>query len=285
MNQPTDDPSGAAIVLEQRSPPAPEAGAGTPASLTNYGKVHAVPVRDIVGSSGRWAEVVYRSVEMLVASIGLTLGLPIILIEAALIRWDSPGPVLFFHKRPGRSIKLRGRELEGRTDLLSPPGGYEPDGLYYVPSYFRLVKFRTMHHDARILFPDFYSYKFAPGEFRRQRTTYERDPRVTRIGGILRKLSVDELPNLWNVLVGDMRLVGPRPEAPEVLQYYTVEEMYKFACKPGITGLAQINGRGLLTWGEVLAWDLKYVRTRSVRLDLKIILTTLRYVISRHGAF
>jgi lipopolysaccharide/colanic/teichoic acid biosynthesis glycosyltransferase len=82
-----------------------------------------------------------------------------------------------------------------------------------------------------------------------------------------------------------MRLVGPRPEAPEVLRYYTPDEMYKFACKPGITGLAQINGRGLLNWGATLDWDLKYVRTRSVALDLRILLTTLKQVITRHGAF
>ncbi|MBV9587542.1 MAG: sugar transferase, partial [Alphaproteobacteria bacterium] len=97
--------------------------------------------------------------------------------------------------------------------------------------------------------------------------------------------SIDELPNLWSVLVGDMRLVGPRPEAPEVLQYYTAEEMYKFACKPGITGLAQINGRGLLDWGQTIAYDLEYVRRRSVSLDLKILLITLKQVLLRHGAF
>ena len=103
---------------------------------------------------------------------------------------------------------------------------------------------------------------------------------------MLRKLTLDELPNLWCVLVGDMRLVGPRPELPEIPQYYeTADEMYKFACKPGITGLAQINGRGLLNWGETLAWDLEYVRTRSIRLDLKIIFLTLWYVIVRRGAF
>jgi Bacterial sugar transferase len=91
--------------------------------------------------------------------------------------------------------------------------------------------------------------------------------------------------NLWSVLIGDMRLVGPRPEAPEVLRYYTTEEMYKFAYKPGVTGLAQINGRGFLNWGETLAWDLEYVRTRSIVLDLKIILLTLKHVIARRGAF
>ena len=178
-----------------------------------------------------------------------------------------------------------GRDLEGRADLIPPQGGFEPDTLYYAPSYFRLVKFRTMYHDARTRFPELYAYDFAPEQFHRQRTTHEFDPRVTRVGRILRTLSLDELPNLWSVLVGDMRLVGPRPEAPEVLRYYTPEEMYKFACKPGITGLAQINGRGLLNWGEVLAWVLKYIRTRSVWLDLKIILTTLKYVAIRRGAF
>jgi lipopolysaccharide/colanic/teichoic acid biosynthesis glycosyltransferase len=251
----------------------------------NSGKIHAVPVGDVVGSSGPVAEALYRGFEKVVALAGLILALPVMLVEAIVIRWESPGPALFFHRRPGRSIMMRGRDIKRRSDLIPPPGGYEPDRLYYVPSYFRLVKFRTMYHDARSRWPEFYAYEFDPDEFPRQHTTYRSDPRVTRIGRILRALSIDELPNLWCVLVGDMRLVGPRPEAPEVLQYYTPEEMYKFACKPGITGLAQINGRGLLNWGEVLAWDLEYVRTRSVGLDLKIIVTTVKHVIRRHGAF
>lgn len=110
-------------------------------------------------------------------------------------------------------------------------------------------------------------------------------PRVTRVGRLLRKLSIDELPNLWSVVKGDMALVGPRPEAPEVLQYYTPEEMVKFTLKPGITGLAQIRGRGLLDWGETIALDLEYLQNRSVLLDLKIIILTILRVITRHGAF
>jgi len=251
----------------------------------SHGKVHAVPAADIVRYSGRVAETLYRGFEIVVAVLGLTIGLPVMLVEAILIRLDSPGPVLFFHKRPGRSIMMLGRDLEGRTDLCPPPDGYQPDTLYFVPSFFRLVKFRTMYSDARVRFPEFYAYNFTLENFHQQYGTHKHDPRVTRLGRILRKLSVDELPNLWSVLVGHMRLVGPRPEAPEVLQYYTPEEMYKFACKPGITGLAQINGRGLLNWGETLAWDLKYVRERSVWLDLKIILITLKYVVARRGAF
>src|SRR5262249_5322516 len=163
-----------------------------------------------------------------------------------------PGPALFFQKRVARSAMMRGRDLAGRADLIAPPSGYEPDALYYVPNYFRFIKFRTMYHDAKSRFPELYEYKFAPDDFQSRYFKNEDDPRVTRIGQILRKLTVDELPNLWCVLVGDMGLVGPRPELPEIPQNYTPDQMYKFTCRPGITGLAQINGRGLLNWGETL---------------------------------
>jgi lipopolysaccharide/colanic/teichoic acid biosynthesis glycosyltransferase len=249
------------------------------------GKPYAVPARQPQSGSGPLAETLYRAFEILVAAVGLVLALPVMAIGAALVRCDSPGTALFLHQRPGRSIRVRGRDLAHRPDLRPPPGGYDPDIMYYVPAYFTLAKLRTMHSDARARFPELYSYRFAPGEFHRQMPTLRDDPRVTRIGRVLRTLSVDELPNLWSVLIGDMRLVGPRPEAPEVLQYYSCEEMYKFAVKPGITGLAQINGRGLLNWGETLAWDLEYVRTRSVVLDLKILFVTLKQVLFRHGAF
>jgi lipopolysaccharide/colanic/teichoic acid biosynthesis glycosyltransferase len=247
--------------------------------------VHAVLAFDVAGSSHWLAEALYRAFEIVIAAIGIIMALPVMLVEAALIRLDSPGPVLFFQMRPGRSIKVHGHSLEGRPDLVPPPCGYDPDLRYYVPSYFQLVKFRTMFHDARRRFPELYSYNFPPEEFHQRYGTNQNDPRVTRIGSVLRRLSIDELPNLWCVLRGDMRLVGPRPEHPQVLRYYTPEEMYKFACKPGMTGLAQINGRGLLNWGETLAWDLTYVRTRTVWLDLKIIVATVKQVVTRRGAF
>ncbi len=265
--------------------PVPPSGTGELTRLSPCGKPYAVPVCEVVPASGWLAEAVYRGFEIVAAGFALAAALPVMLIVAALIRWDSPGPALFFHWRPGRSIKILGRELAGRTDVRPPPGGYEPERWYLVPSYFYLPKYRTMYQDARTRFPQYYAYKFSPAEFHRQYPTNRYDPRLTRIGRILRKLSVDELPNLWCVLTGQIRLVGPRPEAPEVLQYYTPEEMYKFACKPGITGLAQINGRGLLDWGKTLAWDLQYVHTRGVWLDLKIIVITLKHVITRHGAF
>ena len=275
----------AALAVEQRSAPPARADVPVDRDPAHNVRLHAVPVGDVLESSGWPAAAIWRGFEIVAALIGLTVALPLMLIAAVLIHCDSPGPAFFFHRRPARSIKVRGRDLQGRADLEAPPGGYEPDTFYYVPSYFTLVKLRTMYRDARSRFPQFYAYDFAPGEFHRQYPTHRHDPRVTRVGRILRKLSVDELPNLWSVLVGDMRLVGPRPEAPEVLRYYTAEEMYKFACKPGITGLAQINGRGFLNWGETLAWDLQYVRTRNIALDLKILFVTLKQVISQRGAF
>jgi lipopolysaccharide/colanic/teichoic acid biosynthesis glycosyltransferase len=257
------------------------------AKSASSGRVHVIPAppSDSLAGSGVVAEAVYRALELGLASVALVVALPLMLLAAIVIRLDSPGPALFLHKRPARSRCAGGRDLEGRADLIPPPGGYAPCRDYYVPSYFTLIKFRTMHHDARTRFPAYYAYKFSQENFRSQFPTIHDDPRVTRVGRVLRKLSVDELPNLWSVLVGDMRLVGPRPEAPEVLQYYAPEEMIKFTLKPGITGLAQVGGRGLLNWGETLALDLQYVRTRSIALDLKIILLTIRRVLTRHGAF
>ena len=250
----------------------------------SYGRVHVIPA-PASEASGGISQALYRAFEIVFALVALTIGLPLMLAAAVLVRLDSPGPVLFRHKRPARSIRLSGRELEGCQDLIPPPNGYDPDAEYYVPSHFTLVKFRTMYHDARTRFPAYYAYRFTRENFHSQFPTIQYDPRVTRAGRLLRQLSLDELPNLWSVVTGDMSLVGPRPEAPEVLQYYTAEEMIKFTLRPGITGLAQTCGRGLLNWGETLALDLQYVRTRSIALDLKIILLTIKRVVTRHGAF
>jgi lipopolysaccharide/colanic/teichoic acid biosynthesis glycosyltransferase len=247
--------------------------------------MHVIPAESIGPSPLSVSRTVYRAFEIVAALIGLLVGLPLMLFAAILVRLDSPGPVLFRHGRPARSVRLRGRDLEGRTDLIPPPSGYSADAWYWAPSYFTLVKFRTMYSDARTRFPSYYAYKFTSENFHSQFPTIEDDPRVTRAGRFLRKLSIDELPNLWSVVIGEMALVGPRPEAPEVLQYYMPEEMIKFTLKPGITGLAQVGGRGLLNWGQTLAFDLEYVARQSIFLDLKIIFLTIFRVVTRHGAF
>ena len=285
MSPPQDGGASTTAALRESGAPTTLPAPALAQSQLRTGKMHAVPVLADVSASGPVTEALYRAVEFPLAFVVLLLALPVMLIEALLIRCDSPGPALFFQKRLGRAAMGHGRDLEGRTDLIPPPGGYEPDALYYVPKAFHLVKFRSMYCDARTRFPELYAYDYQPGELHQQYCADENDPRLTRIGRVLRKLSIDELPNLWCVLTGHMRLVGPRPEAPEFVQYYTPEEMYRFSVKPGITGLFQINGRGLLTWGEQLAWDLRYVRTRSVALDLKILALTLKRLIDRHGAF
>ncbi|MFN8556759.1 MAG: sugar transferase [Dehalococcoidia bacterium] len=179
-----------------------------------------------------------------------------IAILALIVRLDSPGPVIFRQKRIGKDGRL-----------------------------FTFYKFRTMWVDARRRYPDLYRYQYTPDEVATMKFKIQDDPRVTRAGQVLRKLSVDELPNFINVLRGDMTLVGPRPEIPEMAPYYTREQRAKFAVKPGITGLAQISGRGLLTLQATIAYDVEYVRRRSFWLDIMILARTLYATVVRLGAF
>jgi lipopolysaccharide/colanic/teichoic acid biosynthesis glycosyltransferase len=131
---------------------------------------------------------------------------------------------------------------------------------------FQMVKFRTMRNavgaDGRPL-PD--------------------AERLTRLGRLLRLTSLDEVPELWNVLKGDMSLVGPRPLLMEYLAYYTDEEMVRHTVRPGITGLAQVSGRNMATWNDRLALDVTYVKRRTMWMDLKIMLLTLVQIIKRDG--
>jgi lipopolysaccharide/colanic/teichoic acid biosynthesis glycosyltransferase len=228
----------------------------------------------------------YRVVEFSMALAALLLTLPLILLQVVIIRLDSPGPALFFQTRYGRSRMVRGDQLLDRTDIISATGRFEPGKLYWVPRTFRFVKFRTMYADANQRFPNLYSYEFdTHEEFRAAYYKLDNDPRVTRAGRWLRRLTIDELPNLWSVVAGHIALVGPRPENPVYLPYYSAEEMKKFTVRPGITGLAVINGRGDLPIGGQIDWDLAYVRDRSVWLDIKALVMTVWLVLVRRGAF
>ncbi len=113
----------------------------------------------------------------------------------------------------------------------------------------------------------------------------EGDDRITRVGKILRRYSLDELPNLWNVLVGEMAIVGPRPTVPVQVQQYTPRQRGRLSVKPGITGWAQINGRASLPWSERIELDLWYVEHRSVALDVRILARTAALVVSGHGLY
>jgi lipopolysaccharide/colanic/teichoic acid biosynthesis glycosyltransferase len=197
-----------------------------------------------------------RGMEIVIAASVLILTSPILLLMAVLIRRGTPGPALFSQKRIGA-----GEEL------------------------FRFVKFRTLYADARTQWPELYQYSYTNEQIAALRFKIEQDPRVTPQGSWMRKSTLDELPNFWNVLTGDMALVGPRPEIPEMLPYYDGQTRLKFTVRPGITGLAQISGRGRLGFHETVRLDNEYVRNRSFLLDMKILTLTVVKIITRDGAF
>jgi len=111
------------------------------------------------------------------------------------------------------------------------------------------------------------------------------DDRITRLGAFLRRYSLDELPNLWNVVLGEMSIVGPRPTLPVQVAQYTERQRGRLAVRPGITGWAQVNGRASLPWPERIELDLWYVEHRSLGLDLRILITTVRMVLGGHGLY
>jgi lipopolysaccharide/colanic/teichoic acid biosynthesis glycosyltransferase len=195
-----------------------------------------------------------RGVEIAVAVAALAVCWPVMLIVAAIVKLDSPGPAVFRQTRVG---------LGGR--------------------HFTFYKFRTLYVDARERFPELYAYKYTPEQIQSLQFKRDRDPRVTPAGRWLRKSTLDELPNFWNLLKGDVALVGPRPEIPEMVPHYVPAQLAKFSVKPGITGLAQTHGRGNLAFQRTIDYDLMYVRTRSVLLDIRIIFRTIRMLFD--GAF
>ncbi len=182
-----------------------------------------------------------RILDLTVAVPALVVLSPVLAACALAVRLSSSGPVFFRQARLG---------LGGAA--------------------FHLLKFRSMRHNCPPLRnPDGSAF------------TGEDDPRVTRVGRFLRKTSLDELPQLINVLRGDMSLVGPRPDLVDQIRYYSEAEKRKLEVKPGITGLAQISGRNSITWERRKALDVEYVRRRSFRFDLVILARTIPYVVLR----
>jgi lipopolysaccharide/colanic/teichoic acid biosynthesis glycosyltransferase len=149
--------------------------------------------------------------------------------------------------------------------LMGPPVLFRQQRPGLDGSPFTMVKLRTMHEVDSAL----------------DRVTDSQ--RLTRLGSFLRKTSIDELPTLWNVVRGDMSMVGPRPLLMEYLATYTPEQARRHNVKPGLTGLAQVNGRNEQSWEDRFALDLAYVRTQTVRLDLRILVTTVLCVLQRRG--
>lgn len=219
---------------------------------------------------------VRRSLDIVVSLLALIGTLPIMLLIAAIIRLDSPGPALFRQTRMTRDRR--------NNTLAYAIEGPDRRRVVYAGRPFTFLKFRTMYVDARERFPELYAYQYSDEEIKTIKFKVSDDPRVTRVGRWLRKSSLDELPNFWNVLTGDMTLCGPRPEIPEMSPYYSQEQLRKFQVTAGLTGPAQVGGRGELTFQETADIDAEYVKARTLRGDLKILWQTVVAVIKRRGA-
>jgi lipopolysaccharide/colanic/teichoic acid biosynthesis glycosyltransferase len=190
-----------------------------------------------------------RGTDILISCVGLLLLAPVMLAIGLVIRATSSGPAIFVQERVGRA---------GRV--------------------YRLVKFRTMYTGSHELRGD------VLGSVAGDPESYKSDPRITNIGRFLRRWSLDELPQLWNVLLGDMSLVGPRPMLIEELPLLGTSDHRRHLTKPGMTGLWQVAGRKEVAWSERMQMDLRYVENWSPTLDLVILVKTVKAVAVGKGA-
>lgn len=200
---------------------------------------------------------VRRGIDLLVATALLLLAAPVIALVTIAIRIDSKGPILFRQRRVGR----------GRRE-------------------FTIFKFRTMCRNADATRHRKYVQTLIDGADHPERGRLYKlsvDDRITRVGRILRSWSLDELPQLLNVLRGDMALVGPRPVIPYEVEMYPDEYLRRFAVKPGLTGLWQVSGRNERTYDEMVSFDIQYAEASSLLLDLRILAKTVPVVLRRQG--
>lgn len=195
---------------------------------------------------------VKRGIDIIIASIGLVISLPIFVIVGIIIKLDSKGPVFFKHKRIGKYGKNIG-----------------------------IYKFRTMIDKAEDAMKDFTEEQ--KREFR-ENFKLENDPRVTKVGKILRKTSLDEVPQLINILKGEMSIIGPRPVIATELEKYGENKSKFLSVAPGLTGYWAANGRSDVSYDERIAMELYYVDNRSLLLDIKIFLKTVISVLKGRGA-
>jgi lipopolysaccharide/colanic/teichoic acid biosynthesis glycosyltransferase len=194
-----------------------------------------------------------RAMDMGIAGLMIGVLWPVFALAALLIKLESPGPVLIRQKRVG---------LDGRTFLF--------------------FKFRSMHHRKN---QDDLHERLPKGDLRTRLLSPRGRPlNATAVGWTLRKTTVDELPQLINVVRGEMSLVGPRPDIPAIVNHWPSEFRQRHQVKPGMTGLAQVNGRSDLTHYEKVKYDLRYVANHPITQDLKILLKTVGLVISKKGA-
>lgn len=193
-----------------------------------------------------------RLMDIILSMLGIIILLPIYLIIIISIKIDSKGPALFKQIRVGK----HGKD-------------------------FTIFKFRTMIVQAESK----RELDIDPNNLENFVFQSKSDNRITKLGSFLRRSSLDEIPQLFNVLFGQMSIVGPRPEIPEVVNYYPESYRQRFLVLPGITGLAQISGRGEIELGKTISYDLKYISEFTVILDIKILFLTVLSVFNKEGAY
>ena len=212
-----------------------------------------------------------RSLDVILSILVLIAFLPLFAVIALLIKLDSPGPILFRQERVG----AKRRSLGVKT--------------FWIVQNFTMYKFRSMVADADSSMHEAYIRDFVEGRISPQlapggKFKLSNDPRVTRLGRVLRKLSLDELPQLLNVLRGDMSLVGPRPVPTYEVACYRNGDHRRLAALPGITGLWQVRGRCLVSFEEMVRMDIDYIRKATFWFDLNILFLTIPAVLSKRGA-
>jgi lipopolysaccharide/colanic/teichoic acid biosynthesis glycosyltransferase len=246
----------------ERNAPWIDAGRTAPAGRAVRG-VDSTPRASTAASSrfgSKLGDASCRALDILGALCMLVLLSPLLVVLAIAVRLDSPGPVLFRQRRLGRDL--------------------EP---------FTVKKFRTMHHGATHDRHREFVLGLIKGDNPQPGATGSPykivgDQRVTRVGRVLRRSSLDELPQLLNVLRGEMSLVGPRPPIPYEVDHYPAHWFARFAVKPGITGLWQVNGRSEVPLEEMVRLDVEYARRRSLWFNLTLLARTVPAVLSGRGA-
>ncbi len=222
-------------------------------SRVDVEEVGGIPLLGVKEVSIRgWNLALKRAIDVVVSATILLFLSPLILLAAALIKLESPGPALFRQTRIGRNGKP-----------------------------FTLYKFRSMRPEAEEELSEVHDLNEAEGVFFKIR----KDPRCTHVGKVLRRFSLDELPQIYNILRGEMSLVGPRPALPKEVERYKEWHRQRLGVLPGLTGLWQVMGRSELTFDEMVMLDLFYNENWSLWLDLKIMLMTIPTVLSGRGAY
>ena len=214
---------------------------------------HTSDIQDINISKSNVYNWVKRIIDIVGSLIGIIALSPVFLIVGILIKLEDPkGSILFTQERYG-----------------------------IYPNKFRMYKFRSMIHDAEQALDSLKNLNEQDGPAFKMKD----DPRITRIGKIIRKTSLDELPQLFNVLEGDMSLVGPRPAIISEVEEYTKYQMQRLLIKPGMTCIWQVKGRNKVTFDEWVEMDIEYIKNRSILLDIKLILKTIKLLFGDKNAF